>query len=111
VEEFDDPMRTDGKLDRLIERARDLSPSLTDAPVIERWAGLRPKAIDRDPMVGAHPDAPQILALTGGFKVSFGIAHRLADAVLAQLSGQPTDLPSSFSLKHHLEVASASPKP
>ncbi|MGF9691935.1 FAD-dependent oxidoreductase [Rhizobium sp. 0TCS1.26] len=110
-EEFDDPMATDGKLDRLIERARDLSPSLTDAPVVERWAGLRPKAIDRDPMVGAHPDAPQILALTGGFKVSFGIAHRLADAALAQLSGKPTDLPSSFSLQHHLEVASASPKP
>jgi glycine oxidase len=110
-EEFGDPMATDGKLERLIERARELSPALAVAPVVERWAGLRPKAVDRDPMVGEHPDAPRILALTGGFKVSFGIAHRLADAVLAQLSGKRADLPASFSLQHHLRVASINPEP
>lgn len=105
---FDEPFSTDRLLDDLIARARQLSPAIAVAPVIERWAGLRPKAIDRDPMVGPHPDFPRISALTGGFKVSFGIAHRLADAVLSGISGAAVDLPSSFSLRHHLEVASRS---
>ncbi|HEV7433450.1 MAG TPA: FAD-dependent oxidoreductase, partial [Pseudorhizobium sp.] len=79
-EEFDAPFATDAKLDDLLERARQLVPALRQAEVVERWAGLRPKAIGRDPMVGLHPEYPNLIALTGGFKVSFGIAHRLADA-------------------------------
>lgn len=102
---FDAPYTTDRLLDDLIERARRLSPAIEQAPVIERWAGLRPKAIDRDPMVGPHPDFPRISALTGGFKVSFGIAHRLADAALSGMAGKRIDLPSSFLLEHHLKVA------
>ncbi|MGE7367942.1 NAD(P)/FAD-dependent oxidoreductase [Neorhizobium sp. NPDC001467] len=102
---FDDPVSTDAQLEALIERARQISPMLTDAPVVERWAGLRPKAIDRDPMVGRHPDHPRILALAGGFKVSFGLAHRLADSVLSALNGCPLGVPDSFLLSNHLTVA------
>jgi glycine oxidase len=103
---FDDPSSTDSQLDELIARARSLVPALAQAPVIERWAGLRPKAIDRDPMVGAHPDHARVIALTGGFKVSFGIAHRLADAALNALNGRDMRLPASFTLANHLAVAS-----
>jgi len=106
-EEFDDPFSTDEKLEVLIERAREMSPMLGDAPVVERWSGLRPKAIDRDPMVGRHPDHPHILALAGGFKVSFGVAHKLADAVLDELAGRPMDVPRSFLLENHITVARA----
>ncbi|WP_377296436.1 NAD(P)/FAD-dependent oxidoreductase [Rhizobium sp. SGZ-381] len=102
---FDAPFTTDGQLDQLIEKARALSPKLHDAEIVERWAGLRPKAIDRDPMVGPHPDFPHVIALTGGFKVSFGLAHRLADAALAATGGTACSLPASFALSHHLEVA------
>ncbi|WP_281288923.1 NAD(P)/FAD-dependent oxidoreductase [Rhizobium straminoryzae] len=104
-DQFEDGFSTDGQLDALIARARDMSPDLQNAEVVERWAGLRPKAVDRDPMVGPHPDHAQVIALTGGFKVSFGLAHRLADAALAGVSGQPADIPSSFALSHHLQVA------
>lgn len=103
---FNDPQGTDGQLDALIERARLLAPCLAEALVIERWAGLRPKAIDRDPMVGAHPDHANVIALTGGFKVSFGMAHRLAEAAIAAVCGGPLGLPASFSLENHLAVAS-----
>ncbi len=102
---FDDPAATDDQLEELIGRARALAPVLRDAEVIERWAGLRPKAIDRDPMVGPHPDCPRIHALTGGFKVSFGLAHRLAEAAVAGVAGRPAGLPSSFALAHHIAVA------
>ncbi|MCJ9752023.1 FAD-binding oxidoreductase [Neorhizobium sp. BETTINA12A] len=103
---FEDPYSTDSQLDELIARARSLVPALAQAPVVERWAGLRPKAIGRDPMVGAHPDHARVIALTGGFKVSFGIAHRLADAALNAVNGREMRLPASFTLTSHLAVAS-----
>lgn len=102
---YDEPFSTDGQLDALIAEARQLAPVLREAEVIERWAGLRPKAIDRDPMVGPHPEHPRIHALTGGFKVSFGIAHLLADAALDAINGQTLPLPHSFTLAHHVSVA------
>ena len=106
---FDQPLTTDARLDALIADARALVPALDQSPVIERWAGLRPKASARDPMVGRHPDHPRVSALAGGFKVSFGIAHRLAEAAVAEICDEPFALPESFSLAHHL--ASAAQKP
>lgn len=101
---FAEPFSTDHQLERLIESARELVPLLGDAPVIERWAGLRPKAIGRDPMVGLLPDHPRVAVLTGGFKVSFGLAHALAEVLVrALLAGdRKTGLPPQFSPEHHL---------
>jgi len=105
---FDEPFSTDGQLDGLLEAAGQLVPALQGAPVLERWAGLRPKAIDRDPMIGVHPDHGSLIALTGGFKVSFGLAHRLAAAAVHLAAGlqPPFALPESFLLAHHFHVAS-----
>jgi len=103
---FDAPFSTDQQLELLIERVRVLVPALSNAAVVERWAGLRPKAIDRDPMVGPHPDHPSVIALTGGFKISFGLAHRLAQAALAPLLGRAFSIPPGFTLMHHIAVAS-----
>lgn len=103
--QFADPFSTDAQLDALIAEARRLAPVLNNAELVERWAGLRPKAIDRDPMVGPHPEHGHVHALTGGFKVSFGIAHLLADAALDAIEGQALPLPQSFSLVHHVSVA------
>jgi glycine oxidase len=104
-DQFADADSTDQQLDTLIARAGELVPSLRDAPVLERWAGLRPKAIDRDPMVGPHPDHPRLVALTGGFKVSFGLAHHLAAAALRAIEGGEMNLPPGFTLDSHLAVA------
>lgn len=106
-EEFDDANATDGKLDALIAQAQQIVPQLSGAKIIERWAGLRPKAIGREPMVGCLLDHPKIIALTGGFKVSFGLAHRLADAALNALMEKPLDVPVSFTLDEHISVFNA----
>lgn len=105
---FDDPHSTDAQLDALIEAARAIVPALRNAPVIERWAGLRPKAIDRDPMIGRHPIHPRLIALTGGFKVSFGLAHRLAEAAVCIAGDTDCEipLPESFAISSHIAVAS-----
>lgn len=100
---FSDPFSTDAQLDHLIARARALVPALAVAPVLECWAGLRPKAMERDPMVGPLPGAERVIALTGGFKVSFGIAHRLAEAALQPLLQRSSvAMPDTFRVEHHL---------
>jgi glycine oxidase len=103
---YDDAFSTDARLDDVIDKARALIPALRDAPVLERWAGLRPKAIARDPMLGPLPDHANILAMTGGFKISFGVAHALADALIDMIEGRdPVRLPHSFRLAAHLAEA------
>ena len=100
---FAEPFSTDALLDDLIGRARLVAPALADAPVVERWAGLRPKAIGRDPMAGRHPEHGRIHLMTGGFKVSFGLAHALARAVVTEIEGGgPCGLPPSFAVEAHL---------
>ncbi|WP_147178842.1 MULTISPECIES: NAD(P)/FAD-dependent oxidoreductase [Alphaproteobacteria] len=103
--QFAEPFSTDQQVEDLVERARALAPALRSAEVVERWAGLRPKAIDRDPMVGPHPDNSRVIALTGGFKVSFGMAHRLADEALAAVEGRSIAMPEGFHLRSHIDVA------
>jgi glycine/D-amino acid oxidase-like deaminating enzyme len=102
---FADALSNDHLLDDLLARARTVVPALAHAPVVERWAGLRPKAIGRDPMVGRHPDHPQLYTLTGGFKISFGLAHRLAASVIGEMAGQPDEaLPDSFRCASHFSL-------
>jgi glycine/D-amino acid oxidase-like deaminating enzyme len=103
--DFAEPYGTDGLLDALIDRARLTAPVLADAPVVERWAGLRPRAIGREPMVGRHPDHARVSLMAGGFKVSFGIAHRLARQVLNEIEGGTLDVPPSFAVAAHFEEA------
>ena len=88
---------TDGQLDHLLARARRLCPLLSAAPVLERWAGVRPRAAGRDPLVGPLPGRPRIIALTGGFRITLGIAHRMADAALDAIDGgERVCLPQNF---------------
>ncbi|MEM9062808.1 MAG: FAD-dependent oxidoreductase [Pseudomonadota bacterium] len=91
--QFDDPLSTDDRLDQVIEKARNICPALMDAPVLERWAGLRPKPPGREPVIGPVPGHPDIWLAAGGYKISFGIAHAVAEAVVAGLTGVETDLP------------------
>lgn len=102
---FSDPRSTDGQLEDLLDHARTIVPLLRDAPVVERWAGLRPKAIGRDPMVGRHPDFEKLYILTGGFKISFGLAHRLAEGVIGEICGRADKgLPQSFRCLEHFSL-------
>lgn len=104
-QEFDNPRSTDERLDRLIVSARELVPLLADAPVSERWAGVRPRAIGRDPMVGKLPEHPRLSALTGGFKISFGVAHSLAKAAVDEITGAGAImLPHTFRTATHVDL-------
>lgn len=101
---YGDPFTTDDHLDALIAKARAATPLLATAPVIERWAGLRPRSAMREPLVG--PLGGRLYALTSGFKISFGIAQLAAHALVASLvdSGQNLAVPDGFLPEHHLSL-------
>jgi len=100
--DFDDATKTDAQCDDLLERARIGVPILRDAPEISRWAGVRPRARTRAPMLGAHPFKPSQFIANGGFKIGFGMAplaaEQLADLILTGKSALPPDFDPSASL-------------
>lgn len=104
--EFDDPLNTDQQLEVLIKRAREFCPQLKDADVLERWAGLRPRAIGRDPLIDQMPEAANVIVATSGFKITFGVAHKMADVAIEHILGEKkTDVPESFRISAHLAKA------
>ena len=93
---YDDPARTDGQLDDIIARARAAVPALRDAPVIDRWAGVRPRSRSRAPVLGAHPVHDGQFIANGGFKIGFGMAPKVAE-VMADLVLDGVDrIPAGF---------------
>ncbi len=91
--EYADGTATDGQLDALIERARRLCPALAAAPVTRRWAGLRPKPPGRTPVAGPLPGHPRLWVAGGGFRIGLGIAHAIAEALVAEIAGETAAVP------------------
>ena len=73
-----DHLDPDNQLDDLIARARAICPQLQDAQVIDRWAGARPRARSRAPIMGPWPGRPGHFVANGGFKIGFGMAPKIA---------------------------------
>ena len=94
--DYDTPEGTDAQLDALIDCARAACPALAGAEVVERWAGVRPRARSRAPMLGAHPAKPGAFIANGGFKIGFGMAPICA-LLIADLVLEGVDrIPDSF---------------
>ena len=102
---WDDPAATDAQLDAILARAIAAIPALAQAPVIDRWAGIRPRARTRAPMLGAWPGRPGHFIANGGFKIGFGMAPKVA-CVMADLilSGQD-GIPPGFTVAANLNRA------
>ena len=99
---FDAPDTVDARLEPVIAAARAACPALRDAAVIERWAGLRPRAKSRAPMLGAWPGRPGHFVANGGFKIGFGMAPKVA-AVMADLVLEGRDaIPAGFRVEDGL---------
>ncbi|NRB04737.1 MAG: FAD-binding oxidoreductase [Rhodobacteraceae bacterium] len=95
---FDDPTSTDAQLETLISKARGLVPALADAPVIARWAGVRPRARSRAPMLGPWPDRPGQFIANGGFKIGFGMAPKIGEVTADLVLDGRTTFPDDFAV-------------
>ncbi|MEL7184574.1 MAG: FAD-dependent oxidoreductase, partial [Pseudomonadota bacterium] len=87
---------TDDLLEALIQKAKTLVPAIVDAPVLQRWAGIRPRARSRAPLLGKWPRRPGHYIANGGFKIGFGVAPKVAE-VMADLILEGRDtIPAPF---------------
>lgn len=94
--DFAAPDTVDEQLEALVARARALCPALAGAAVVERWAGVRPRARSRAPMLGPWPEREGHFVANGGFKIGFGMAPKVA-AVMADLVLEGRDgVPAGF---------------
>lgn len=94
--QYDKPGTTDQQLDEVIARARAAVPVLKDAPVLERWAGVRPRARSRAPMLGPWPGRPGHFVANGGFKIGFGMAPKVAEVMVALMLEDRDVIPEGF---------------
>jgi glycine oxidase len=100
--DYDSASQTDDQLDAVIEAARKAVPALEGAPVIQRWAGVRPRSRSRAPMLGKWPDRPHHFIANGGFKIGFGMAPKVAD-IMADLMLEGRDaIPDGFRVEDNL---------
>ncbi|MXQ09496.1 FAD-dependent oxidoreductase [Alphaproteobacteria bacterium GH1-50] len=94
--DFDAPTATDALLDDIVERATEIMPILHGARVIERWAGVRPRAQSRAPLLGAWPGRPGHFVANGGFKIGFGVAPRVAEVMCDLVLDGRNAIPAEF---------------
>lgn len=100
--DFDAPQTTDAQLAELIERAMAAVPVLRGAQIAARWAGVRPRAKSRAPMIGPLPYQDGHFVANGGFKIGFGMAPKLASVLAALILDDVDEIPSGFRLEDNL---------
>ena len=100
--EYTDPTSTDAQLDDVIAAARAAVPALQNAPVISRWAGIRPRARSRAPMLGAYPNRTGHYIANGGFKIGFGMAPKIAQVMADLLLENIDTIPEGFRVEDNL---------
>ncbi|MER5171891.1 NAD(P)/FAD-dependent oxidoreductase [Thioclava kandeliae] len=99
---YDNAHRTDDQLEALIARTRQICPELAGAEVVDRWAGLRPRAKSRAPMLGAWPDRAGHFIANGGFKIGFGMAPKVAQVMADLILENRTQIPQGFHVEDNL---------
>jgi glycine oxidase len=78
---FDKSLTPEG-IGRMRELADLLSPALAEAPIVERWAGLRPGSADGLPLLGTPLSGPRgLVVATGHYRNGILLAPLTGDAV------------------------------
>lgn len=63
-----DKRTTAGGINSILQRAFEIAPALSTQPMIETWAGLRPKAGDEWPSLGADGAVQGLIYATGHYR-------------------------------------------
>ncbi len=101
----------DGQLDGLLGRAIAALPVLSGAEVVARWAGVRPRAVSRAPILGQWPGRAGHFVANGGFKIGFGMAPKVAEVMADLILDGQDGVPDAFRLDGLLRDRSGSPPP
>lgn len=94
--EFDHPTKPDAQIDAVLDRAIAAFPVLKDAKILARWAGVRPRAKSRAPMLGKHPLLADAFIANGGFKIGFGMAPKAGEVMADLILDNRMTIPGAF---------------
>ena len=97
-----DKSNTSEGVEGLIDFAERLVPQLADSPVERTWAGLRPLAAARRPIMGAAPGLENLYLSTGHLRAGLTASPAAAEFMANLILNEPpkADLAhSAFSLK------------
>ena len=100
--DYASPTQTDGQLDDVIARALAAFPALAGAEIVQRWAGVRPRARSRAPMLGAWPGRNGHFIANGGFKIGFGMAPKLGEVMADLVLDEARRYPPEFDVEANL---------
>lgn len=84
---------TKAVLENLLERARRLAPDIENWPVVESWAGLRPRTPDDAPVLGPT-GVDGLFVACGQFRNGILFAPVIADALKRFVSGTEVGFPA-----------------
>lgn len=101
--DWEGPGQTDEKLADLHARAVDICPVLHGATVLHRWAGVRPRARRRAPILGQHPLYDHVFIANGGFKIGFGMAVKVGEVMADLVLNGHADIPESFTIAANMK--------
>lgn len=100
--EFESADGCDAQLEALLSKARGLVPALAGAQVLSCWAGLRPRARSRAPMLGPWPGRNGHFVANGGFKIGFGMAPYVAEIMADLVLEEQDEFPPDFRVEASL---------
>jgi glycine/D-amino acid oxidase-like deaminating enzyme len=100
--DWHDPASTDDQLEALHQAAVAALPQLAGAEVVTRWAGLRPRARSRAPMLGPWPGREGHFVANGGFKIGFGMAPKVAQVMVDLVLEGRDAIPKGFRVEDSL---------
>lgn len=106
---FEDASSLDHRLDEVLEKACRIVPALREATILERHAGLRPRAPKPEAMLGKLDETTFVA--TGGFKTGLTNAHVISAALTQLVAGESPDIPKDLSPTHHLTKRVKQPMP
>ncbi len=70
-----------------------VSPHLLEQPFHHAWSGLRPKTPDNLPIIGHHPESPNILIAAGHYRNGILLSPVTGEIVAALITGKTSPLP------------------
>ena len=99
----------DTQAEALVARAVAVMPALEGAPALERWAGVRPRARSRAPVLGPWPGRQGHFVANGGFKIGFGLAPKVAQVMAALVLEARDAVPPEFRVEGLLPAGPQNP--
>jgi glycine oxidase len=59
---------TAGGINKILQNAHEISPAISNLPIVDTWAGLRPRAADGLPVLGACVEIDGLFYATGHYR-------------------------------------------